>query len=94
VSGQNIQGSACTLRAFKKECVKEIPVFNGMHASFPPWLRGQVIGSLKVPVFTHPRKFWEVEIQCRNRMVRSFIDLLAVKWMKHRTIRYDIEEKI
>ncbi|MBP1700091.1 MAG: hypothetical protein H6Q41_5279, partial [Deltaproteobacteria bacterium] len=31
LSGENIQDSACTLRAFKKECVKEIPVFNGMH---------------------------------------------------------------
>jgi hypothetical protein len=27
-------------------------------------------------------------------MVRSFIDLLVVRWMKHRPIQYDIEERI
>ncbi len=30
----------------------------------------------------------------RNRMVRSFVDLLGVRWMKHRTIRYEIEERV
>lgn len=94
LSGENIQDSACTLRAFKKECVQEIPVFNGMHRFLSTLVKMAGYRIIEVPVFHHPRKFGKSKYNIRNRMVRSFIDLLAVRWMKHRTIRYDIEERI
>jgi glycosyltransferase involved in cell wall biosynthesis len=94
LSGENIQDSACTLRAFKKECVKEIPVFNGMHRFLSTLVKMAGYRIIEVPVSHHPRKFGKSKYNIRNRMVRSFVDLLAVKWMKGRTIRYDIEEKI
>jgi glycosyltransferase involved in cell wall biosynthesis len=94
LSGENIKDSACTLRAFKKECVKEIPVFNGMHRFLSTLVKMEGCRIIEVPVFHHPRKFGKSKYNIRNRMVRSFVDLLAVRWMKRRTIRYDIEEKI
>jgi len=94
LSGENIQDSACTLRAFKKECVKEIPVFNGVHRFLSTLVKMAGYRIVEVPVAHHPRKFGKSKYNIRNRLVRSFIDLLAVTWMKHRTIRYDIEEKV
>jgi dolichol-phosphate mannosyltransferase len=94
LSGENIQDSACTLRAFKKECIKEIPVFNGMHRFLSTLVKMEGYRIIEVPVSHHPRKFGKSKYNIRNRMVRSFIDLLAVRWMKHRAIRYDIEERI
>ena len=94
LSGENIQDSACTLRAFKKECMKEIPVFNGMHRFLSTLVKMKGYRIVEVPISHHPRKFGKSKYNIRNRMVRSFIDLLAVRWMKHRTIHYDIEEKV
>jgi glycosyltransferase involved in cell wall biosynthesis len=94
LSGENIQDSACTLRAFKKECVKGIPVFNGMHRFLSTLVKMAGYRVIEVPVAHHPRKFGKSKYNIRNRLVRSFIDLLVVTWMKHRTIRYDIEEKV
>ena len=94
LSGENIQDSACTLRAFKKECIKEIPVFNGMHRFLSTLVKMKGYRIIEVPVSHHPRKFGKSKYNIRNRMVRSFIDLLAVRWMKRRTIHYDIEEKV
>ncbi len=94
LSGENIQDSACTLRAFKKECIKEIPVFNGMHRFLSTLVKMNGYRIIEVPVSHHPRKFGKSKYNIRNRMVRSFVDLLAVRWMKRRTIRYDIEEKV
>jgi dolichol-phosphate mannosyltransferase len=94
LSGEAIRDSACTLRAFKKECVKEIPVFNGMHRFLSTLVKMGGYRIIEVPVSHYPRKFGESKYNIRNRMVRSFIDLLAVRWMKRRTIRYDIEERI
>jgi dolichol-phosphate mannosyltransferase len=94
VSGENIQDSACTLRAFKKECIQEIPVFNGMHRFLSTLVKMRGFGIIEVPVAHHPRRFGKSKYNIRNRMVRSFIDLLAVRWIKRRTIHYEIEERI
>jgi glycosyltransferase involved in cell wall biosynthesis len=94
LSGENIQDSACTLRAFKKECIQEIPVFNGMHRFLSTLVKMRGFGIIEVPVAHHPRRFGKSKYNIRNRMVRSFIDLLAVRWMKRRTIHYEIEERI
>jgi dolichol-phosphate mannosyltransferase len=94
VSGETIQDSACTLRAFKKECIQEIPVFNGMHRFLSTLVKMRGYRIIEVPVSHHPRRFGKSKYNIRNRMVRSFIDLLAVRWMKGRAIRYEIEERV
>jgi len=94
LSGENIRDSACTLRAFKKGCIQEIPVFNGMHRFLSTLVKMEGYRIVEVPVSHHPRKFGKSKYNVRNRMVRSFVDLLAVRWMKRRTIQYDIEERI
>jgi dolichol-phosphate mannosyltransferase len=94
LTGEKIQDSACTLRAFKKECIEEIPVFSGMHRFLSTLVKMEGYRIVEVPVSHHPRKFGKSKYNIRNRMVRSFVDLLAVRWMKGRTIHYDIEERI
>src|SRR4030043_970099 len=94
VSGESIQDSACTLRAFKKECFEEIPLFNGMHRFFSTLVKMEGYRIVEVSVSHHPRKFGKSKYNIRNRMVRSFIDLLVVRWMKSRRVHYEIEERI
>jgi dolichol-phosphate mannosyltransferase len=94
LSGENIQDSACTLRAFKKECMKDIWVFNGMHRFLSTLVKMKGYRIIEVPVAHHPRKFGKSKYNIRNRMVRSFIDLLVVRWMKRRRIDYEIEERV
>jgi len=94
LSGEDIQDSACTLRAFKKECMKEIPVFNGMHRFLSTLVKMKGYRIVEVPVSHHPRKSGKSKYNIRNRALRSFIDLLGVRWMKGRRIQYDVEERI
>ncbi len=94
LSGENIQDSACTLRAFKKECMQEIWMFNGMHRFLSTLVKMRGYRIIEVPVAHHPRKFGKSKYNIRNRMVRTFIDLLVVRWMKRRRIDYEIEERV
>ncbi len=94
LTGETIQDSACTLRAFKRECVQTIPVFNGMHRFLSTLVKMEGYRIIEVPVTHHPRKFGKSKYNIRNRMIRSFVDLLAVRWMRHRAIRYEIKERI
>jgi glycosyltransferase involved in cell wall biosynthesis len=92
--GEEFKDSACTLRAFKRECIKDLLVFNGMHRFFSTLTKMKGYRIIEVPVFHHPRKYGKSKYNIRNRVLRSFIDLLGVRWMKHRSIRYNIEERI
>jgi len=94
LSGEQIHDSACTLRAFKRECIKETPVFNGMHRFLSTLVKMNGYRIIEVPVLHHPRKFGKAKYNIRNRALRAFIDLLGVRWMKGRRIQYDIEERI
>ena len=94
LSGEDIKDSACTLRVFKKECIRDIKVFNGMHRFLSTLVRMEGYRVIEVPVSHYPRRFGKSKYNIRNRMWRSFIDLLAVRWMKRRRIHYEIEERI
>jgi glycosyltransferase involved in cell wall biosynthesis len=93
LSGETIRDSACTLRVFKKECLGEIPVFNGVHRFLPTLTRIEGYRVLEVPVEHHPRRFGRSKYNIRNRLWRAFIDLLAVRWMKSRHIHLEVEER-
>jgi dolichol-phosphate mannosyltransferase len=94
LSGEKINDSACTLRVFKRECLRDIPIFNGMHRFMSTLVKMQGYRIVEVPVTHHPRKYGESKYNIRNRMWRSFVDLLGVRWMKGRRIQYDIEERV
>jgi glycosyltransferase involved in cell wall biosynthesis len=94
LSGENIMDSACTFRAFKQECLKDIQVFNGMHRFLSTLVKMEGYRVIEIPISHHPRRFGKSKYNIRNRMWRSFVDLLAIKWMKSRHIHYDVEERI
>ena len=94
LSGERIHDSACTLRAFRRECLQDIWVFNGMHRFLSTLVKMEGYRIVEVPVSHHPRRFGKSKYNIRNRLWRSFIDLLVVRWMKRRRIRYEIEERI
>jgi len=94
LSGEQIYDSACTLKAFKRECIQGIPIFNGMHRFLSTLVKMNGYRIIEIPVLHHPRKFGEAKYNIRNRALRAFIDLLGVRWMKRRRIQYDIEERI
>jgi glycosyltransferase involved in cell wall biosynthesis len=94
LSGEEIQDSGCTFRAYKRECLQEIKLYKGMHRFIPTLVKMEGYRVIEIPIAHHPRKFGVSKYTTWNRMWRAFIDLLAVKWMKSRHIRYEIEERI
>ena len=47
---------------------------------------------LETPVKHSPRFAGTAKYGFRNRALRAFIDLLAVRWMKKRYLRYEVTE--
>lgn len=94
LSGEAIRDSGCTFRAYRRECLQNLKLYKGMHRFMPTLVKMEGFQVIEIPIAHHPRKFGESKYNTWNRMWRAFVDLLAVKWMKSRHIRYEIEERM
>ena len=94
LSAESIQDSACTLRVYKRECLQNLKLYKGMHRFMPTLVKMEGFRVIEIPVAHHPRRFGVSKYTTWNRMWCTFADLLAVRWMKSRHLRYEIEERI
>jgi dolichol-phosphate mannosyltransferase len=92
LSGENISDVGCSLKAFRSVYAKKMTLFTGMHRFFPTLIKMEGGSVTEIPVNHRPRRFGTPKYNIRNRVVRSFVDLLAVCWMKKRKLTYEIEE--
>jgi dolichol-phosphate mannosyltransferase len=92
LSGENITDAGCTYRVFKRECISRIRFFNGAHRFLPTLIKLEGFSVTEVPVSNNPRRAGKSHYGVWNRLFKSFRDLLAVRWMKSRRIRYEIAE--
>ena len=89
-----VQDSGCTFRAFRRECLRDLVLYRGFHRFVPTLLKMRGYRVLEVPVNHRPRRFGESKYGIGNRAWSAFKDLLAVRWMKDRLLRYEIAEDL
>jgi dolichol-phosphate mannosyltransferase len=84
ISGDRIRDTGCSLKVFRAEAIRSIPLFEGMHRFIPTLLRFHGYSVIEHPVSHHPRLAGKSKYGIRNRAWRGFKDLLAVRWMRSR----------
>jgi len=94
LSGESITDAGCTYRVFKRECIANVKFFNGAHRFLPTLIKMEGFRVVELPVSTNPRFSGASHYGVWNRLFKSFRDLLAVRWMKSRKIRYEIAESL
>jgi glycosyltransferase involved in cell wall biosynthesis len=94
LNGETIRDTGCSLKAFRADAVRALPLYNGMHRFLPTLIKlyGGTVG--EVPVQHRPRRFGRTKYGMWNRVFRSFADALAVRWMQRRVLRYDVREEV
>ncbi len=92
LSGENIQDSACSLKVYKRQCLQGLTLYKGMHRFFPTLVKMRGYKVIEVPVSHFPRAHGVTKYKFGSRVLRAFIDLLAVRWMKKRMLRYQAVE--
>ena len=94
VSKEDIEDTGCSLKVFRKECLDSLKLFNGMHRFFPTLLKMEGYKVTQVKVGHNARKFGSSNYNIRNRLLASLVDLVAVRWMQKRKLKYQIKEEI
>lgn len=91
VSQENIKDTGCSLKAYRRECLHRIRLYNGMHRFLPTLFKMEGFTVTEIIVNHYPRKFGKSKYGISNRAFRAFIDLLAVRWMKKRKLHYEVD---
>jgi glycosyltransferase involved in cell wall biosynthesis len=94
LSGEAIRDSGCTFRAFRRECLQGLVLYRGLHRFIPTLLGMRGFRVLEVPVRHRPRRFGKSKYGIRNRALRALWDLMVVRWMKRRLLRYEVAEDL
>ncbi len=92
LSGEDIKDTGCSLKAYKKDCLNNLKLYNGMHRFLPTLVKLEGFKVAEIEVSHHPRKYGKSKYNVRKRLIWPFLDLLAVSWMKKRHLRYKWEE--
>jgi glycosyltransferase involved in cell wall biosynthesis len=94
LSDETVQDSGCTFRAFRRECLRDLVLYRGFHRFIPTLLKMRGFRVLEVPVNHRPRRFGRSKYGIGNRALRASVDLMVVRWMKDRWLRYQIAEDL
>ena len=94
LSGETISDAGCCFRAFKRECIDNLKFFKGMHRFMPTLVKLEGFTVTEVPIRVNPRTAGRSHYGVWNRLFASFYDLLAVRWMKKRVIRFKVVDRV
>ncbi len=85
----DITDVGCSLKAYRIEYLRKVPVFNGFHRFLPALVQmaGGEVG--EVEVGHRARVFGASKYGVHNRLWRGIADLLAVHWMGRRWIEIE-----
>jgi len=92
LTGEKIKDVGCSLKAYKRKCLHNLKLYNGMHRFLPTLIKLEGFKVKEIGVSHHPRKYGKSKYNIRRRLIWPFLDLLAVRWMKKRHLGYRWEE--
>lgn len=93
LSEDDIIDTGCSLKAYRRAALAQVSLYDGMHRFLPTLLRMEGFDVCQVKVGHRPRLAGRSKYNIRNRLLPSFLDLLAVRWMKRRRLRYQAIEE-
>jgi dolichol-phosphate mannosyltransferase len=92
ISEETVNDSASSLKLYKAHAIKGMKLFNGAHRFFPTLVKMRGYTVREEPVKHSARYAGTAKYGFRNRALRAFIDLIGIRWMKKRYLRYQATE--
>src|SRR4051812_27987303 len=90
-TGDGVRDTGCTLKAMRRECVRALVPFKGMHRFIPALVKGAGYRLIEVPVNHRPRRFGQSKYGFGSRAVRATVDMFGVRWLLSRQLDYKIK---
>src|SRR5438477_4911528 len=85
-----VRDTGCTLKAMRRECVRTLVPFKGMHRFIPALVKGAGYQLIEISVNHRARKFGQSKYGLGNRAVRATVDMFGVRWLLARQLKYQL----
>ena len=90
--GDPITDIGCSFKAYRREALEGLPWFAGCHRFLPALCVFRGARLREVTLRHRPRRHGQSKYGISNRLWRGLYDLVGVRWLKSRLLRYDIRE--
>ncbi|MFH1066887.1 MAG: glycosyltransferase family 2 protein [bacterium] len=80
--------TGCTLKAMRREHVRLLIPFNGLHRFIPAILSSAGLSIVEVPVNHRPRRAGQSKYTIGGRALRGILDLVGMRWFLKRQIHW------
>ncbi len=92
VTGDQVSDVGCALRIVRRSALLAAPRFEGMHRFLPTLLKMTGAAIVEQPVSHRPRRLGRTKYGIHNRLWKGLYDLVMVRRLKQRWIRYRVED--
>jgi len=83
-----VRDTGCSLKVFARDHVEQLVPFDGMHRYLPALFIAAGLRLVEVPVNHRPRRYGESKYTNLSRALRGLYDLVGVRWLLRRKIRF------
>lgn len=88
VLGDPLTDIGCSFKAYRREALEGIPLFTGAHRFLPALCMFRGARLVEIPLSHRPRRHGQSKYGVGNRLGRGLYDLIGVRWLKSRMLRY------
>jgi len=88
--GDTITDVGCSLKAYRREALQDLPLFVGAHRFLPALCQFRGARVVEVSVHHRPRRRGVSKYGVGNRLFRGIRDLFGVRWLKSRLLRHKV----
>lgn len=88
VLGDPLTDIGCSFKAYRREALEGIPMFNGAHRFLPALCMFRGARLVEVPLSHRPRRHGVSKYGVSNRLWRGLYDLIGVRWLRSRMLHY------
>ena len=82
-----IRDTGCSLKAFRRECLADLPGVNGVHRFMPAYFQLHGRRVTEMPVDHRPRQHGASKYTNLKRLPRTIFDLIGFCWYRSRLLR-------
>lgn len=92
LTGESVADVGCAIRVFRRECVRQLPPFKGMHRFLPTLIRLDGWSLVEMDVQHRPRERGRSKYGVGNRLWVGILDTFGVMWLKRRYAGHRLRE--
>lgn len=94
VCGDGVSDTGCSLKVYRADCLRKIKMFHGMHRFLPALFIMEGFRIKEIPVNHRERTQGQTKYNFFNRSFNTIADMLAVRWMRKRVLKYKIYNEL